>query len=397
MTETKEEIKIGKYKSKKFNKFVGLSSNARYISNKAKLDISKIFGIGFEDVVVEIEFYGNGTYDITEIETSKLTDSNIESLIFDLEHADTGNYGLMLVLKDYIFYVEDTIVYKEQEKKVITNLYLEINQIKPINRLRSLLHDEDLDDKEEVKIKAIDMPLTINKKQKSFLDDLLNDIEEDSNSVEEIKEDIVKEKEDIKPISHLQETFEKIKLEKAQSLKDRIEKSKNDMHKAYHELENSQSKFDKLKDDIQLLEHRLDDMDIYEDKLNCYFFVSEQIKGVDVDETTKSVVNRIAPIMQIKNVDKLLEFLSKGYFKIKISKYSDKIEIEDKKEQIELIKKLQSVDPTSVFQPTSNFGEFEYRGDLTWHQLIKRMIRTGFEQNAEFDELCKKDDIKEEI
>jgi len=396
MTETKEEIKIGKYKSKKFNKFVGLSSNARYISNKAKLDISKIFGIGFEDVVVEIEFYGNGTYDITEIETSKLTDSNIESLIFDLEHADTGNYGLMLVLKDYIFYVEDTIVYKEQEKKVITNLYLEINQIKPINRLRSLLHDEDLDDKEEVKIKAIDMPLTINKKQKSFLDDLLNDIEEDSNSVEEIKEDIVKEKEDIKPISHLQETFEKIKLEKAQSLKDRIEKSKNDMHKAYHELENSQSKFDKLKDDIQLLEHRLDDMDIYEDKLNCYFFVSEQIKGVDVDETTKSVVNRIAPIMQIKNVDKLLEFLSKGYFKIKISKYSDKIEIEDKKEQIELIKKLQSVDPTSVFQPTSNFGEFEYRGDLTWHQLIKRMIRTGFEQNAEFDELCKKDDIKED-
>lgn len=388
----KEEVKIGKYKSNKFNRFVGLSSNSRYISNKARLDISKVFGIGFEDVVIEIEFYSNGTYDITEIETSKLTDLNIESLIFDLEHASTANYGLMLVLKDYIFFYEETISHDGQDKKIITNLYLEINQVKPINRLRSLLHDEDLDDE---KTKAIEMPLTINKKQKLFLDDLFN-IEDDS-IVEEIKENVVeeiKEKEEIKS-SFLNDTFEKIKLEKVQNLKDRIEKSKKDIYKAGIELENSQSKFNKLKDDIQLLEHRLDDMDIYEDKLNCYFFVSEQIKGVDVDETTKSVVNRIAPIMQVKKTDKLLEFLSKGYFIIKISKYSDKIEIEDEKEQIELINKLQSVDPTSLFQPTSNFGEFEYRGDLTWHQLIKRMIRTGFEQNSQFDELCKAKEVKE--
>lgn len=388
MTEVKEEVKVGKYKSTKFNKFVGLSHSSRYISNKAKLDLSKVFGIGFEDVVVEIEFYGNGTYDITEIETTKLTDSNIESLIFDLEHAETANYGLMLVLKDYTFYVIDTISHAGQDKNIKTNLYLEINQIKPINRLRNLLHEELEEDK--VEIKSIQMPITINKKQKSLLDDLLNE-DIDSDIVEEDK--VEEKKEEPSPKSHLIETFEKIKLEKSQDLKDRIEKAKSDMYKASHELENSQSKFDKLKEDIQLLEHRLDDMDIYEDKLNCYFFVSEQIKGVDVDENTKSVVNRIAPILQIKKVDKLLEFLTKGYYLIKISKHSDKVEIEDVKEQIELIKKLQSVDPTSLFQPTSNFGEFEYRGDLTWHQLVKRMIRTGFEQNSQFDELCK---VKEE-
>jgi hypothetical protein len=392
MTEVKEEVKIGKYKSTKFSKFVGLSHSSRYISNKAKLDLSKVFGIGFEDVVVEIELHGNGTYDITEIETSKLTDSNIESLIFDLEHAETANYGLMLVLKDYTFYLIDTISHAGQDKNIKTNLYLEINKIKPINRLRNLLHEEE--DIEEVKIKSIEIPLIISKKQKSFLDDLLSDIDEVESDV--VVEDKVEEKkEEPNPKSHLIETFEKIKLEKSQDLKDRIEKAKSDMHKASHELENSQSKFDKLKGDIQLLEHRLDDMDVYEDKLNCYFFVSEQIKGVDVDDNTKSVVNRIAPILQIKKVDKLLEFLTKGYYLIKISKYSDKVEIEDVKEQIELIKKLQSVDPTSLFQPTSNFGEFEYRGDLTWHQLIKRMIRTGFEQNSQFDELCKAKEVKE--
>jgi hypothetical protein len=33
-------------------------------------------------------------------------------------------------------------------------------------------------------------------------------------------------------------------------------------------------------------------------------------------------------------------------------------------------------------------GEFEYRGDMTWHQLVGKMLRKGFEQEPEFDKLC---------
>ena len=44
-------------------------------------------------------------------------------------------------------------------------------------------------------------------------------------------------------------------------------------------------------------------------------------------------------------------------------------------------------------------GEFEYRGDMTWHQLVGKMIRNGFEQEPEFDKLCQSNsyDSKEEL
>jgi hypothetical protein len=32
--------------------------------------------------------------------------------------------------------------------------------------------------------------------------------------------------------------------------------------------------------------------------------------------------------------------------------------------------------------------EFEYRGELSWHKLVDKMIRMGFEQEPEFDKMC---------
>ena len=45
------------------------------------------------------------------------------------------------------------------------------------------------------------------------------------------------------------------------------------------------------------------------------------------------------------------------------------------------------------FDPTGKMTmgekeEFEYRGDMTWHQLVGKMIRNGFEQDPEFDKFC---------
>jgi hypothetical protein len=33
-------------------------------------------------------------------------------------------------------------------------------------------------------------------------------------------------------------------------------------------------------------------------------------------------------------------------------------------------------------------GQFEYRGSMTWHQIVGKMIRKGFEQEPEFDKIC---------
>jgi len=37
---------------------------------------------------------------------------------------------------------------------------------------------------------------------------------------------------------------------------------------------------------------------------------------------------------------------------------------------------------------SSTPGEFEYRGELNWHNLVNKMIRNGFEQDPEFDKIC---------
>ena len=46
-----------------------------------------------------------------------------------------------------------------------------------------------------------------------------------------------------------------------------------------------------------------------------------------------------------------------------------------------------SFDPTGKMTMVEK-GEFEYRGDMTWHQLVGKMIRNGFEQDPEFDKFC---------
>jgi hypothetical protein len=44
-------------------------------------------------------------------------------------------------------------------------------------------------------------------------------------------------------------------------------------------------------------------------------------------------------------------------------------------------------------------GQFEYRGSMTWHQIVGKMIRKGFEQEPEFDKICQSNsyDSKEEV
>ena len=42
---------------------------------------------------------------------------------------------------------------------------------------------------------------------------------------------------------------------------------------------------------------------------------------------------------------------------------------------------------TGKMNPVGNL-EFEYRGDLNWHQLVDKFLKLGFEQEPEFDKMC---------
>ena len=77
--------------------------------------------------------------------------------------------------------------------------------------------------------------------------------------------------------------------------------------------------------------------------------------------------------------------LTEGYYKIKIAK-SDDITNQDFELDKEIYNKIMTLDIDGKMLLTDS--EFQYRGKLNWHQLVAKMIKSGFAQDEEFDKLC---------
>jgi hypothetical protein len=122
------------------------------------------------------------------------------------------------------------------------------------------------------------------------------------------------------------------------------------------------------------------------DEPNGYvFFVSEEMKDMEeLDESESKVAAKIADIMKLKT-DVLMKMLTEGYYKIKIAK-SDDITNQDFELEKEVYQKIATLDIEGKMKLTEE--GFEYRGKLNWHQLVSKMIKSGFAQDEEFDKLC---------
>ena len=104
----------------------------------------------------------------------------------------------------------------------------------------------------------------------------------------------------------------------------------------------------------------------------------------ELDETEAKVAAKIADIMKLKK-DVLVKMLTEGYYKIKIAK-SDDITNQDFELEKEVYQKIATLDIEGKMKLTEE--GFEYRGKLNWHQLVSKMIKSGFAQDEEFDKLC---------
>ena len=80
--------------------------------------------------------------------------------------------------------------------------------------------------------------------------------------------------------------------------------------------------------------------------------------------------------------------LYQGYYKIFIAKKDDiksnNVEMPD-----DILNKIKSLilDKDSKITVISP-GEFEYRGNLNWHDIVNKLINKGFEQDPEFEKHC---------
>ena len=391
---TEQEVKqpvIGEFKPKrKFLNFVSAVNGARirFIRDIAFVKGEKLSGT-LEGVVFKITICDEGTINFEEVDTTVTDAAQRKRLIDDIDSTDVTGYAQKFVVAGIQF------------ADVNGDLcYLEVEQMKPIDKLKSIFDDEETP--------------SLSNKGMSFLDDLLSG----SNEVETLElsekdaeifveaienpsspnEKLIKASE-----SYLEQQFRKMNEDKINELKNRIEDAEKESARLRREISMNETKLKKQTEDLGVLETRLDSFNANDESTGYVFFVSEEQKPEEIGltEENRAMADKIADIVGLKK-DVLFKMLTEGHYKIRVAEKSDmtaeKVKVTN--DILEKMKSLVNGDSSLEAKVTmTEPGQFEYRGSMTWHQIVGKMIRKGFEQEPEFDKICQSNsyDSKEEV
>ena len=379
--EVKEPI-IGEFKPKrKFLNFVSAVNGAkiRFIRDIAFLKAEKLSGI-LDGVVFKITICDEGTINFEEVDTNRCDKAMIQRFIDELSETPTTGYAQKFVASGFEFTDVD-------DKRC----YLEVEEKKPIDKLKALF------DKPEVSergLSILDQLFGSDEDLNTLRMPVPEPVEEDYSMVADLSEDVSELKNE--STSYMEESFRKMNEGKVIELKSRIEEKQKEVTQCNREISQSEKKLKESTEQLGVLETRLETMSPGDEPNGFVFYVSEEQKNeTGLDENTKAIADKIADLMSLKK-DVLFDYLTGGYYKIKIAKKDD-ITNQDFKLDKEAYEKISTLDVTGKMTVVD--GSFEYRGTLTWHQLVSKMLRKGFEQNPDFDKLCQSNsyESKEEL
>ncbi len=372
-TEKVKEIIIGDLKPKrKFLSFVSAVNGAkiRFIRDIAFVKGEKLSGT-LEGIIFKITICDEGTIKFEEVDTDITDAAQRKRLLDDIDSMEITGYAQKFVVAGIQF------------ADVNGDLcYLEVEQKKPIDILKSLFDEEQ---KPELSAKG-----------SSLLDDLfgsdepverLDLSEQDAEIFVEAIENPAEPNEKLKAAaeSYMEKQFRIMNEEKVKELKSRVEEKTKEVLTYKRDISQAESKLKLSSEQLGVLETRLESMTPGDEPNGYVFYVSEEQKNeLGLDETTKHVADKIADLLGLKK-EVLFEQLTGGFYKIRIAKKDD-ITAEKVEVSKDILEKM-SFDPIGKMTMGEK-GEFEYRGDMTWHQLVGKMIRNGFEQEPEFDKIC---------
>jgi len=381
VNDTSKEPVIGNYKPKrKFLNFVtGLKGRIRLLSDHAFIKGEQLSGM-LEGVVFKVTICDEGTINFEEVDTNQTTPEMIQRLIDEIDSHDVTGYTQKFVVSGLDFYDDDA-----------KPCYLEVEHKKPIDMLFSLF------DEEKPQVTETGMSILDALFSSETDEEIAREFEGESD--EEIQKESEPEVVENEAQKMMREAFEKMNAEKVQELKDRIEKTEKEITKLRIDVKQAESKITSSTEDLKVLNTRLESLSPKDPSVGYDFYVSTENKtGIEPDEAMVAVVEKIAPLLKL-NTPVVIDMLTKGYYTIKVQKQGSD---EDKnKLDKEIYQKIQKIDVMGKVTMV-NTCEFEYRGDMTWHQLVDKMIRMGFDQNPEFDKICgsnsyeSKEDEKEE-
>ena len=367
--EVKEPV-IGKFKPKrKFLNFViGKKGGVRYHTDTAFVKGEQLSGT-LEDVIFKITICDEGTINFEECDTNQCNDEMIQRFIDDIDSRDVTGY-----MQKYIVYGID---FQDEDAK---KLYLEVEEVKPIDKLASLF---DSLKEEETKKEEIMEETKVSDNALSLLDSLFGD--ETTETVEETKSVEVIPQETIAQ-QMMREAFEEMNREKINELSDRIEKKERDIQQYKSLIKQNESNLKTANEDYRVLQSRLDSLKPADADNGYVFYVSPENKsGVVLDQALQDVVKQISPLLKLKE-DAVIDFLTKGFYTIKIAKQGN-LNDENLTLDKETLQKINKIDVTGKISMVGN-AEFEYRGEMTWHKLVDKMLKMGFTQEPEFDKMC---------
>jgi hypothetical protein len=369
VNETSKETVIGNYKPKrKFLNFVtGLKGRIRLLSDYAFIRGEQLSGM-LEGVIFKVTICDEGTINFEEVDTNQTTPDMIQRFIDEIDARDVTGYTQKFVVSSLDFYDDDA-----------KPCYLEVEHKKPIDMLFSLFDEEKSKKVTETGMSILDALFSSETDE-----ELAREFEGESD--EEIQKESEPEVVENEAQKMMRDAFEKMNAEKVQELKNRIEKTEKEISKLRIDVKQAESKITSSNEDLKVLNTRLDSLSPKKDSPIGYdFFVSTENKtGIEPDENLVSVVEKIAPLLKL-NTPVVIDMLTKGYYTIKVQKQG--LEEDKNKLDKEIYQKIQKID---VMGKVIMIGtcEFEYRGDMTWHQLVDKMIRMGFDQNPDFDKEC---------
>lgn len=384
--DVRTEPLIGEFKPKrKFLNFVSAVNGARirFIRDVAFLKGEKLSGV-LEGAIFKITICDEGTINIEEQEGTNLSDKNmLQRLLNEIDEMDVTGYAQKFVVGN----LEFADIKGDR-------CYLEVEHQKPIDKLKSIFDEEE---KVEVSDKGLSLLDQLFSDDEEFDEDhalsevmnsMLDDLSENGvKTIIEANENPAEPNENLKVAaeSYMEQQFRKMNEAKIIELEYRIEETQKEIIRYKNEAKQAEAKAEEKSEALGVLETRLETMKPGEEPNGYVFFVSEEQKDMEeLDENEAKVAAKIADIIKLKK-DVLIKMLTEGYYKIKIAK-SDDITNQDFELEKEVYQKIITLDIDGKMKLTEE--GFEYRGKLNWHQLVQKMIKSGFAQDEEFDKLC---------
>ncbi len=373
--------KIGEFESKeKFLEFIGGKGNINFLSNQATIEGKYLSGLDFDGLTFKITICDNNTIDFEEVGTNMTTKEQRARLLDIICDKTITHFRNRLVISELPF----KSVEKVKDQNI--GLYLAVEQKKPIDKLAELFDDNTL----EVSDDAMDN-----------LNDLLNSWFEDDEFSTEISEMISEDKaqssedetqdtfmqhHDTNFNTLVQTSFLNMKQEKIKELMNEKKLKEKDIQKYENDILFYQSKVDSLNNEVKLIEDRLNDLQPNKESNGFVFNVSERQNEVVVleSEIESIIKDKISKVKGI-NVENFMKLFTSGEYVINISK-----KLENEFNNIQKIEDLGSELYEELFKIGVLFSEdkFIYNGEMSWSEIVNIMIKNGFTQDSDYDQLC---------